>query len=212
MFDGFTVVVDVLDELGVIHESPRSTVSQQEEQDLMEALALSLSLTSLQPPNHEEERPAPVRPVQRKAPPPAPPVDSPPRPPVVEPTAQQRFNSSVIRRLPTVFPPVGHAWNHSPLARAMRPPPMVFRPWAQRKESLAYFPASNRWYGPARRIRPHRVTPKSAAASSSSSCRRCAPIPEPTEDVDESEEDRHSEATSTVSTAPSYHRPMPDLE
>ena len=160
---------------------------------MLEALALSLSMTTLSdiPSDSQASEPARPRPVLRKAPPPAPPrpIESPPPPPETEPVIPPRPNHA--RHLPVMFPPVGHAWNRSPLARAMRPPMQQFRPWGSRKETVRYFPASNRWYGLRRRRNP-RFTPLPRSDSSGPS-----------------EDDAKSEATSTVSTAPSYHRNLP---
>ena len=138
MFDGLIVVV--LDILGVIHETPRSTVSQQEENELLEAMALSLSMV----PNHvADPTPRPIVPKARPPlMPPLPPPDSPPSPPADRPTGAQRAAYRAMAHLPELAPPIGHR----------------LRLWPQKKEGLWFFPSSNRSYGPHRRVRPHRVT------------------------------------------------------
>ena len=93
---------------------------------------------------------------------------------------------------PCSFPHVGAAWGNSPLARANHPP--VRRRWSPKKGRFACFPTSSRSYCARRRIRPGLV-----AASSSAN--------PPTE----SEEGDRDDATSTVSTAPTYRFPdFPD--
>ena len=141
----------VVDELGRIHDSPSHSDREREEDELLEALALSLSLTPLE-----------SGPVRRKAPPPAPPVtvvhpplEPRPLPPDESPPVRLR----PVNRLPVLFPPVGHVWNRSPLAspkqraapkRVRRHP----RIWAPRSEGFAYFPPNGSGYpGPLGRRR-----------------------------------------------------------
>ena len=118
--------VIILDELGAIRQADRETEEEREQNELLEAMALSLSLAPL-----------------RRAKPPIPPAEDRPPSPVESPTAAAR----AIRRPPLLFPPVGHAWNHSPLAnpgqrvapkrRSRRRRPRV---WPPRPERFAYFP------------------------------------------------------------------------
>ena len=128
----------ILDELGAIREADRLTEEEREANELLEAMALSLSL-------------APLR--RSKPPPPMPPQESRPLPPDESPPPVNR----AIHRLPVLFPPVGHAWNTSPLAapkqraaprRGRRRRPRV---WSPRPEQLAYFPPVGRGYQVLRR-------------------------------------------------------------
>ena len=125
--DGGDQVI-ILDELGAIRQTDRETEEEREQNELLEAMALSLSLAPLH---------------LAKPPPPLPPAEDRPLPPVESPPAAAR----AIHRLPLLFPPVGHAWNHSPLAnpgqrvapkrRSRRRRPRV---WPPRPERFAYFP------------------------------------------------------------------------
>ena len=166
--------VVILDALGMIHdvvESPEDL----EARELEEALALSLSLTTLEP--------TVIHPSPKAGPPPPPSSLVRPPPPDVEPSERARQ----LARIPTLFPPVGHAWNSSRHARwAQRPR----RPRRHRRcrfavpESFAYFPPNGSGY---ERLRPRRHLP---------------PISEPDShtETDESRDD----ASSTQSTAPSH--------
>ena len=130
----------VLGELGRIHDSPRLTSQEREDQELLEAMALSLSLTPLESGSRNES----------KAPPPAPPVGPPqearPLPPGESPPTMAR----PVYRLPVLFPPVGHAWNHSPIAspkqRAM-PKRVRRRPriWPANPERFCVLPIERFW-------------------------------------------------------------------
>ena len=119
----------VLGELGMIRDSDESP-EEREARELEEALAISLSLAPLR---DDVIHPAP------KAGPPPPPRLARPSPPLEQPSASARLAA----RLPVLFPPVGHAWNRSPIARwAQRPR----RPRRHRRcrfavpESFSYFP------------------------------------------------------------------------
>ena len=132
----------IADELGRIHDSTMVSGQDSEDDELLEALAISLSLTSLDSG------------ARQKAPPPLPPfvVAGPPQEPRPLPPGESpplRLRPEV--RLPVLPPPVCHAWNRSPLAspkqraapkRARRLP----RIWAPRPESLAYFPPGGSGY------------------------------------------------------------------
>ena len=108
MFDGF--IAAVLDILGMIRDPPRPTVWQQEENELLEALALSLSLTTpmashqVVPPADSLPAPrpaqgAPADDASEAAP------DSPPPPPADRPTGAQRAAHHAFARLPVMAPP-----------------------------------------------------------------------------------------------------------
>ena len=170
----------VVDELGRIHDSTMSSAQDSEDDELLEALAISLSLTPMDSG------------ARRKAPPPSPPfvIAGPPQ----EPRPQPPDESPPLRlrpeyRLPVIFPPVGHAWNRSPLAspkqraapkRVRRHP----RIWAPRPESFAYFPPNGSGY-PVPRGRRRVVVMEDFETDS---------------DAGESRDD----ASSGVSTAPSH--------
>ena len=140
--------VIILDELGTIHQADRETEEAREQDELLEAMALSLSLAPL----YRAKAPPPLPPVAAHHPPaeprPLPPDDSPPA------------AARAIQRLPILFPPVGHAWNHSPLAhpkqraapkrRHNRRRPRV---WPPQPEQFAYFPPVGPGYQVLRRRR-----------------------------------------------------------
>ena len=118
----------ILDELGAIRAESREAEDEREQNELLEAMALSLSM-------------APLR--RAKPPPPLPPTEPRPAPPPESPPEAIR----AIHRLPLISPPVGHAWNQSPLAHpkqrsAPRPRHGRRRPrvWSPRPEHFAYFP------------------------------------------------------------------------
>ena len=148
----------VLGELGMIHENLEETPEDRESRELMEALAISLSLAPL-----GEESQSVAR---SKPPPPSPPTTARPPPPEEEPTNHVRYNA--INRLPVIFPPVGHEWNRSPLANAAqrrRAPPRrrwrrQHRVFAPQPEAFSYFPPTGSGYQRLRRRRgqPARVT------------------------------------------------------
>ena len=166
------------------------TTAAEEEAQLAEALALSLSLAaddarSRTPsaPDFVIHPPAEPRPEPPDVPPPVrhSPVRPKPRPPM---RSEQRPS----------FPPVGHHWNTSPLAfaqvpilRPVRPPVLLPRNGEPpRPERFAYFPVDPRVYA---------MFPRSS---------RITLIEEV---VTDSDDEVRSDATSGPSTAPSHHYP-----
>ena len=97
----------------MIHDLPDVPPEEQEANDLLEALALRLSLTAL---NSGESPASP--PVPDKARPPPRPTHVRPPPPFESPTLRQRVAAN---RLPLLFPPVGSQWNNGRLARELNP-------------------------------------------------------------------------------------------
>ena len=166
-------------------------VPQTEDEELShleEALALSMSMAPL----ISVARAKPPPPLPPAEPRPEPPTESPPRMPLAAP--QRRFIN-----LPLLFPPSGSQWNNSVLARESRPrPPAEPVPSLYRRdilpESLGYFPSNPSGYRFDRRGVPHPFWP-----------------PTIIEEVDSDGEDNLSDATSTVSTQPSYHYPNPEM-
>ena len=192
LIGGVTVVM-VIDELGMIHDSPRSTVSQAEESDLQEALALSLSLAPLT----DDESPA----AEAKATPK-------PRPPM-----RPLYDIPLIRPPPRLATRDSPALN--PVNRAPGPIPFLRRPpheprpippvvvpskaalraarrhWSPPRERLCHFPAVTAGYGaPSRRqLMNFRIA-------------QVAP-----DFVQDTDEDSHEDdALSTASTATSVHQ------
>ena len=166
-----------------IHDAIVAPSDEAEElSHLEEALALSLSLTSL---------PVPVR---AKPPPPLPPVEPRPDPPTeAPPRLPPATNHRRVGPLPVLFPPVGHHWNNSALARESRfRPPADPLPVLYRREilpeSLGYFPSNPSGYRFDRRGTPVPIHP-----------------PVIIEEVEDSGDENQSDATSTVSTQPSHH-------
>ena len=171
----------VMGELGMIHENLDETLEERESRELLEAIAISLSLTALAP-----ESPASPR---VKPPPPLPPASARPTPPEEDPSIRARIDAA--RRLPVLFPPVGHLWNRSPLAAPAqrRPAPRrrlrrQYRVWPAVPERFAYFPPTGSGY---ERLRRRRFQP-----------------PPVTFDSNTETEESHDDALSFVSTAPSY--------
>ena len=122
--------------LGRIRESARHSARGSEDEDLLGALALILSLAPLE-----------SRTVRRRTPPPAPPVtvDPPPQESRPQPTDEAPLRIRAAYLLTVLFPPVGHVWNRSPLASPKRraaPRRVRRRPriWPPRPERFAYFP------------------------------------------------------------------------
>ena len=192
MFVG-AIVVMVLDELGVIRDSPRSTVSQIEETQMLEALALSLPLAPLT----DDESPVAEAIATPK-----------PRPPM------RPFND-----IPSMRPPPRLAARDSPalnpVSRAPGPLPFLLRPpheprpippvvvppkaalraarrhWSPPRERLCHFPAVASGYGaPSRRQLVNFRLAQSAPNF-----------------VPDTDEDSHEDdALSTASTATSVHQ------
>ena len=156
MFGGDSMIV--IEELGTIRENLDGTPEDRESRELMEAMAISLSLAPL----GEESRPV----ARSKPPPPLPPVTGRPSPPDEEPAIHARRNA--LNRLPAIFPPVGHEWDRSAVANAAqrrRAPPRPrwrrqHRVFAPRPESFAFPPPPGPGYQRLRRRRgkPDRVT------------------------------------------------------
>ena len=180
----------VIDELGMIHDSPRSTVSQQEENELLEALALSLSLVS----DDSHPPPAVARPKPR---PPTPPFGESTRfrpPPLFRPDSPQvRPVVRDIRDIPYLArPPV----SPRPAPPAAVPSAAAFRAARQHfsppRERLYCFPAASAAYG-----RPsHGQLMRFEAARSSAEF-----------DSDTDDDSQADDALSNASTASSVHRP-----
>ena len=171
-----------MDELGTIRENLDESPAEREEREMAEAIALSLSLAPLETDGMTRDSQA----RRSKAPPPLPPIHDRPAPPEETPSSFARI--APINRLPTLFPPVGHAWNQSALAtRAQRPPRRRRRPriWPASPESFAYFPPNGPCYA---RLRPRRHMPAPS-------------IPDSNTDTEESRGD----SPSVISTASSHY-------
>ena len=172
----------VMDELGMIRENLDESPAEREEREMTEAIAMSLSLAPLETDVQTRDSQA----HRFKAHPPLPPTHARPSPPDEVPSSSARREA--IARLPTIFPPVGHAWNQSALAtRAQRPPRRRRRPriWPASPERIAYFPPNGPGYA---RLRSRRHMPAPVVSESNT-------------DTGESRGD----APSVISTAPSRY-------
>ena len=85
-----------IDESGATHDVPQLTAEEQEENELTEEIALSLSFAPLRPESPDR--------VRRKAPPPRLPYEPRPSPPGEAPPARVRFARD-IDDLPAPLPP-----------------------------------------------------------------------------------------------------------
>ena len=172
----------IIDESGTIHDLPLTSEREQEDNDLLEALALSLSLTTLNndAPAMPADSPALI-PAVSKPRPPAPPIHARPPPPFPEPTLRQRVQARF--NLPALAPPVFRPERIRGLVpRELDRPhraPRQFFPLPS--EGFCYFPTRYAGYGPVRRNPP----PRSLG------------------EVTDSDPDDVDDATSTASTAPS---------
>ena len=187
------VSVMAIDELGMIRATPRPAASEQENNELTEAIDLGLSAMPFRKecPCVDVDSLEPQRANPRRAPPPLPPADSRHAPPTSRPPTKARDVRVDANRLPSMFSPLGAQWGNSPLARAFRLP-SALRRWPPVKERFAYFPTHGRGYGPRRRILPGRAA--------------VAPTDDPHTETDETDRD---DAPSAVSAAPTCH--LPDL-
>ena len=211
---GDGLLVMILDEEGVIHQ----TVWEEMELDGREQLeldqAIALSLADSDSPRMNQSRSlsdlssaSQIDQVRRKAPPPilarpeasesrprpavvslaAPPEEPVPPPPGNEPTAIQRQQARArFANLPTLFPPTGSAWASSPLARPKAPPPPAPMP-----AEFLRIPSIERWYFFPTVARDPLI-------------RRTEALPRGSSDsVRESDSSEGDDVTSTHSTAPS---------
>ena len=181
----------VIDELGMIHDSPRPTVSQHEENELLEAIALSLSLVSDDSPPfpdavHPKPRP-PTRPFGESPLIRPPPLFVQPDSPPVRPVVRRPHDLPWLNRppiSPRPAPPIA-----APSMAALRAARRHFSP---PRERLFRFPAASAAYG-----RPSRgQLMRFEAARGSAEF-----------DVDTDDDSQDDDALSNAPTASSVNRP-----